>query len=116
MKRILLAALFLLAFPILSFAEEIGLGWNATTDNVGVTKYTVYWGTASRDYDNSIDVGLDLTATVTGLVIGTTYYFTVTASDAAENESDYGNEVFYLTTDIIAPDGVITLKIIKITP
>ena len=60
---------------------SITLGWNASTDNVGVTGYGVYSGgvrvgtTASRSY------------TVSGLSCGTSYALGVDAYDAANNRS-----------------------------
>ena len=60
---------------------SITLGWNASTDNVGVTGYGVYSGgvrvgtTASRTY------------TVSGLTCGTSYALGVDAYDAANNRS-----------------------------
>ena len=60
---------------------SITLGWNASTDNVGVTGYGVYSGgvrvgtTASRTY------------TVSGLTCGTSYALALDAYDAANNRS-----------------------------
>ena len=62
-------------------STQINLSWNASTDNVGVTGYKIY-----RD-------GAFLkSSTVTpvqdsGLTPGTTYSYTVSAFDAAGNES-----------------------------
>ncbi len=67
------------------------LAWNASTDNVGVTGYTVYKnGTkvttvAGTSYTNS------------GLTPETTYAYTVSASDAAGNESAQSTSVSVTT-------------------
>ena len=58
--------------------------------------HRVYYGTASRDYIQAagagIEVGFNTTFTVAGLARGRTYYFGVTAVDAAGNESAPSNE------------------------
>ncbi|GAA1987235.1 fibronectin type III domain-containing protein [Amycolatopsis minnesotensis] len=57
------------------------LGWDAATDNVGVTGYDVYNGTALAKTVTGT------TATVDGLTADTEYTFTVVAKDAAGNKS-----------------------------
>ncbi|SNT35104.1 Por secretion system C-terminal sorting domain-containing protein [Ekhidna lutea] len=63
------------------------LNWTASTDNVGVTGYDVYQGSTN------IGTVTNTTANVTGLTSGTSYTFTVTAKDAAGNESAASNAV-----------------------
>ncbi|MEU1506529.1 glycosyl hydrolase family 18 protein [Kitasatospora sp. NPDC005748] len=70
-----------------SDANSVSLTWGASTDNIGVTAYDVYNGTA-------------LAATVTGtsatvgnLAPDTSYTFTVKARDAAGNVSPASNAV-----------------------
>ncbi|EKD63822.1 MAG: beta-1,3-glucanase [uncultured bacterium] len=80
---------------------EVELSWDMATDNVGVTEYKIHYGLNSVTDDSdgynfdSIETNNDsLSYTVDGLTNGTTYYFAVTALDAAGNESDYySNEV-----------------------
>ncbi|UJF33899.1 glycosyl hydrolase family 18 protein [Paenibacillus hexagrammi] len=60
---------------------SISLSWNASTDNVGVTGYDVYRGTALAGSASGTSF------TVTGLTAGTSYSFTVKAKDAAGNVS-----------------------------
>ena len=62
-------------------ASSVKLDWTASTDNIGVVSYNIYKDgvvTASR---------VGNTATISGLAEVTTYDFTVTALDAAGNES-----------------------------
>lgn len=71
-------------------STSISLSWSASTDNVGVTGYTVSYGT------NTVNV-TDTTATITGLTPNTNYVFTVTAKDAAGNVST--GTIVQVTTD-----------------
>ena len=77
-------------------ANQIGLSWNPSTDNVGATGYRVYWGTASGVYLQARGAGLSTTTTtytVTGLASPARYFFAVTAQNTLE-ESVYSNEIF----------------------
>ncbi len=60
---------------------EVDLSWVASTDNVGVTGYHVF--------RNGVQVGAPTGTSFsdTGLTAGTTYNYTVSAFDAAANES-----------------------------
>jgi len=83
--------LFLLCFVAQATAADVSLAWDpSTTPNI--VGYKVYYGNASHTYGAPITVGNRTTYTVTGLANGT-YYFAVTAYDAAGNESDFSNEV-----------------------
>ena len=64
---------------------QIELSWAANVDDT--VGYRVYYGIASGVYGNSENVGNTTGAIVAGLTNGTTYYFAVTALDAADNES-----------------------------
>ena len=65
--------------------------------------YIVYYGCRSRDYTESIDVGNWPSATISGLVDGKTYYFSVTAYDSQRNETDFSGEISYTV-----PEGAST--------
>lgn len=73
----------------------INLSWDASTDNVGVKGYKIFYGTASVSSDQAsytigpVDAGNALTYTLKNLLNDTTYYFAVTAYDAAGNESEF---------------------------
>ena len=73
------------------------LTWSASVAS-DVAGYRVYYGTSSRSYTQVKGAGLvagNVTSmTVSGLQSGKTYYFAVTAFDAAGNESNYSSEVF----------------------
>ena len=68
-------------------AHSVDLVWNASTDNVGVTGYDVFAGTAKVSTVDSPN------ATVGGLNASTSYTFTVKAHDAAGNASGASNAV-----------------------
>lgn len=72
-------------------STSVSLSWNASTDNVGVTGYTVAYGSTSMNATGA-------TATVSGLSAGTAYTFTVTARDAAGNVSSASSSL-QVTTD-----------------
>ena len=54
------------------------LTWDSVSDP-SVTGYKLYYGTASRTYQQVIDVGLSTTYAFSNLNSGTTYYFSITA-------------------------------------
>jgi fibronectin type 3 domain-containing protein len=133
MKKLLLAiALVLLASPL--FAGNVTLAWTQSV-STDVTHNKVYWGTAPRGYSNSVQITAAVTYTVSGLPEdGATYYFAVTALDAAGNESGYSNEVFTSIPDTTPPepptglqkteeltldthsDGTVSLRIARYAP
>ncbi|WP_214110960.1 galactose-binding domain-containing protein [Acrocarpospora catenulata] len=76
---------------------SVSLSWNPSTDNVGVTGYSV------RQAGAVVASVTGTTATVNGLNPATAYTFTVTAKDAAGNESQPSAPVT-VTTDP-APQG-----------
>lgn len=93
MKRVL--PILLLLWALRGWAgESVTLAWDASP-STGITAYRVYYGPASRTYTNFVSVpGTQLTAVVSNLVQGATYYFAATAL-AGELESDFSNEVSY---------------------
>ncbi|MEV8093809.1 carbohydrate binding domain-containing protein [Kitasatospora sp. NPDC085879] len=72
-------------------SSTVSLSWNAATDNVGVTGYDVYSGSAV------VASTTGTSATVTGLAASTAYTFTVKARDAAGNTSAASNSLAVTT-------------------
>ncbi|SDW48364.1 fibronectin type III domain-containing protein [Paenibacillus sp. CF384] len=70
----------------------VSLSWTASTDNVGVTAYDVYYGTTLAGSTSSTSY------TVTGLTNATAYSFTVKAKDAAGNVSAASSAVNVTTS------------------
>jgi hypothetical protein len=67
--------------------DSVALTWGASTDNVGVAGYRVYDGTRLAATSTGTSVN------VSGLLAGSSHTFTVTAFDAAGNESGHSNAV-----------------------
>ncbi|MFD9316475.1 fibronectin type III domain-containing protein [Streptomyces sp. NPDC060053] len=72
-------------------SSSVSLSWNAASDNVGVTGYDVYSGSAK------VLTVSGTAATVSGLSASTGYTFTVKARDAAGNTSAASNSVSVTT-------------------
>jgi fibronectin type 3 domain-containing protein len=71
------------------------VSWNASTSDQ-VVGYRIYFGTASRTYQQSVGNGFNVGNTtsyrITGLTTGRTYFVAVTAVDAGGRESDLSEE------------------------
>ncbi len=74
--------------------QSITLAWDPITDPT-VVGYNFYLGVASRTYTNMVDVGNTTRVTVSGLIVGTTYFMAVTAYNLLGLESDYSAELGY---------------------
>jgi hypothetical protein len=70
------------------------LTWNTSTES-DLAGYKVYRGTASGSYGAPVATLPETTTSyvVTGLHLGTTYFFVIAAYDNAGNESTFSNEV-----------------------
>ncbi len=85
--------------------STVNLSWTASTDNVGVARYNVHRGTTAGftpSTANRIAQPTGTTHTDSGLAIGT-YYYKVTAEDAAGNISGASNEISATVADASAP-------------
>ena len=93
-------------FSVAAQANEARFGWspNAETNLAG---YKIYYGTASRSYTNSVDVGNppavngQVNASLSGFTGGATYYFAATAYDTDGFESDYSTEVVWTAPVVV---------------
>lgn len=81
-------------------ATSVNLSWNRSTDNIGVTGYSIYDNTFTLlgEVDGSIT-----TFNVTDLKQATTYKFSIKATDAAGNSSLESNIISVKVLDIIPP-------------
>lgn len=73
-------------------AAQLTLAWDASP-SPSVTGYYLYVGTTPGAGTRKIDVGNSLSAMIDALVVGKTYYISVSAHDAAGIESPRSNEV-----------------------
>ena len=83
-------------------ASSVTLAWDPST-STNIAGYKVYYGPASRTYTNTLTVGNATNTTISNLITGATYYFTATAYDTANLESDFSNEVGYTNTALAPP-------------
>ncbi len=84
----------LAATPAAPAGESINLTWDPSPD-AAVTGYNIYYGVTSGVYPNAINVGNVTSATISGLIAGTTYYFAATAYYADGMEGMFSNEISY---------------------
>ena len=83
------------ATPISS--AQIDLSWKSSTDNVGVTGYKIFRdGTYLRSVSST-------STSDTGLNSATEYCYTVSAYDAASNESGQSKQACAVTDTVVAP-------------
>jgi Bacterial Ig domain len=98
------SVLILLAAAFGACAQTVTFAWDPIN---GVAGYKLYQGGASRVYTNSVNAGSATQATVSGLIVGRTYYFAATAYNSSGIESDYSSEIVYTVPTTGTP--VITL-------
>jgi hypothetical protein len=83
-------------------SSTIDLSWSASTDNVGVSGYKIYFNDGTLATTSS-----GTSVTVTGLVSNTAYTFYATAYDAAGNESTSSNTASETTTGVACQSSTI---------
>lgn len=76
--------------PLAANVGSVTLAWDPGSNIVA--GYVVYYGTSSRRYDSSVDVGNVTRYLVPGLTKGVTYYFAVRAYSSERILSDPSNE------------------------
>jgi chitodextrinase len=86
-------------------ANSTYLTWSASTDNVGVSDYEVFQDGISID-----STGTNTFYSVTGLLSGNSYEFTVIAKDASGNFSSLSNTANVSTPDNEAPTAISNLS------
>jgi chitinase len=86
---VLLAAIL---FSVMARAETVTLAWDPNTES-DLAGYRLHYGTASRNYTQSVDAGNVTQHAINNLSAGQTYYFAATAYNTAGNESGYSAEV-----------------------
>jgi len=99
--------LFLIVFSSLflyqsALAAQIKLAWDANGES-DLAGYKIYYGTSSKSYAGSVDVGNATSYTLTGLTQGQTYYIAVSAYNTSGSESGYSSEVSGVATEPAPP-------------
>ncbi len=69
----------------------VNLSWSASTDNVGVSSYSIY------NNNTALVSSVNTSTTISGLTEDTTYNFKVTARDAAGNVSNFSSTLSVTT-------------------
>jgi hypothetical protein len=92
-------------------SSSVTLAWNPSSD-ASVAGYNIYYGSASHDYTNEVPVGNVTSASISGLVAGSTYFFAATAYDASGQESAFSNEASY----VIPTNSVISASVVNHPP
>ena len=93
--------IFALSSSPSSQAAEAKFSWLPNNASDGTVGYKLHYGTSSRSYAKSIDIGCPalvsgrIYASVSQLTSQQTYYFTVTAYNAKGVESSYSKEIAY---------------------
>lgn len=75
-------------------SQDVQLTWSASPES-DVYGYTVYYGTESGVYTNSVVYYGTTLGIMTGLAGGATYYFVVAAVDSYSVETNFSNEVVW---------------------
>jgi hypothetical protein len=84
--------------------QKVTLAWNPSPDT-NVTGYYIYYGVASGHYTGRVSVAKTNAGAITGLLEATTYFFSLTAHNAAGVESAPAGEISYLV-----PGFVLSMK------
>lgn len=96
-------------------SSSITLAWTRSPSPEAIG-YFIYYGTASGQYSNYVDVGNVTADTIPGLASGTTYFFAISSYDTNGLESSFSKEISYVpglsTVGINAtPTGQILLTV-----
>ena len=100
-KVLLVTFLFVLIGNQSSWAAQADFSWQPNDPSDGTVGYMIHYGTSSRNYTESVDVGypVPLNGRVYGCVYNLapqqSYYFTITAYNSAGQESPYASEIAY---------------------
>jgi hypothetical protein len=96
-----LLVLTALSTSVQAARSSVTLAWNRSASSI-VAGYNVHYGEASGTCSNVINAGNATNATISGLIPGTTYYFTATTYTASGLESPFSSKVSYLVPSLTA--------------
>ncbi len=112
---VIISFLLLVNFISSASCQDITLSWDPSP-TADISGYMVYYkaGNSNLPFNgyeadqgaSPIDVGDNLTTTLTGLDDGATYYFSVTAYDYSNNQSAFSNIVNNGTDPVVDPPDI----------
>jgi hypothetical protein len=89
-----LIILIIFCIPFTVSAVDLTIAWDANKES-DLAGYKLLYGTSSRNYTATIDVGKTTSYTITNLEEGVTYYLAAVAYDTSHNESTFSEELVY---------------------
>ncbi len=98
----LLVLVFTLGLCQSALAAQIMLAWDANGES-DLSGYKIYYGTGSKSYTASANVGNVTSYKLTGLTQGQRYYIAVTAYNTSGSESSYSGEASGVATEPAPP-------------
>ena len=108
--RVVVGVILVILFASSGNASVVSFAWDPPAKNVDgspltdLAGYKLYFGSASRDYTNCMDLGDMTSFTVSNLTSGVTYYFSVRSYNSAGVESDFSEELSWRDMQGL-PDG-----------
>jgi hypothetical protein len=90
--KISILILFIAQFAQFAYASGIKISWDKNSES-DVAGYKVYYGTASHNYQSSLDAGNFTSIEIDDLTPGKNYYISIAAYDYSGNESASSQEV-----------------------
>lgn len=87
-------------------SESIELSWQPSGS--GVAGFTIFYGTSSHTYNNSVNAGNTNQVVIPGLTFGTTYYFAARAYDSAGDVSALSDEVSFVAGSATLTPTILT--------
>lgn len=88
--------------PVSNAVPAVTLAWNPSPDST-VAGYNIYSGPRPGQYTNRLRLGNVTNGIVSGLSIGSTYFFAATAYTSDNLESDFSNEISYKVPGVLPP-------------
>jgi hypothetical protein len=91
---IILACALSLAPCAAARAATVTIAWNQNPES-DIAGYKIHYGTFSGIYQHDVDVGNHTSCTISSLAEGTKYFFSATAYNSENTESDFSEEITY---------------------